>query len=275
MDDAYGWAWMPGTDWAPAWVAWRTDADYVGWAPLPPAAGWNETSGLASGDMGSVPTDAWCFVPRDHMMDASVGVQVTSVARNVTLLDGAQDETRFEVRGGHPFNVGIDINLFEKSIGRPVPRQRIVDVAAPARSDHRAEGGTVGYYRPAIHPPMPDRPPVPTPAMQRRAVPMPEPDMQRVRDDHQRKLESDLANEHTRLVNDQQAELRRQTDASATEALRQRQVVEQKAFEVHATRQRQVMGQRMQKQVVRPAKGNAKSKDNGNGKDKGRDNGGH
>jgi hypothetical protein len=30
------WAWVPGTLWGPAWVAWRSGRDYVGWAPLPP-----------------------------------------------------------------------------------------------------------------------------------------------------------------------------------------------------------------------------------------------
>jgi hypothetical protein len=31
-----GWAWVPGYDWGPGWVSWRTSNEYVGWAPLPP-----------------------------------------------------------------------------------------------------------------------------------------------------------------------------------------------------------------------------------------------
>ncbi len=31
----YGWVWVPGCEWAPAWVAWRQSSDCVGWAPLP------------------------------------------------------------------------------------------------------------------------------------------------------------------------------------------------------------------------------------------------
>ena len=31
-----GWAWVPGYQWGPGWVSWRTNDDYVGWAPLPP-----------------------------------------------------------------------------------------------------------------------------------------------------------------------------------------------------------------------------------------------
>ena len=33
-----GWAWVPGTRWAPAWVHWRECSTHYGWAPLPPSA---------------------------------------------------------------------------------------------------------------------------------------------------------------------------------------------------------------------------------------------
>ncbi len=32
----YGWVWVPGSVWAPAWVDWRFGGGVVGWAPLPP-----------------------------------------------------------------------------------------------------------------------------------------------------------------------------------------------------------------------------------------------
>lgn len=31
-----GWVWVPGVEWAPAWVSWRVGGGYIGWAPLPP-----------------------------------------------------------------------------------------------------------------------------------------------------------------------------------------------------------------------------------------------
>ncbi len=37
--DGYGWVWVPGYTWAPAWVSWRDGDDDVGWAPLPPDSG--------------------------------------------------------------------------------------------------------------------------------------------------------------------------------------------------------------------------------------------
>ncbi len=31
-----GWVWVPGSEWAPAWVTWRSGGSHIGWAPLPP-----------------------------------------------------------------------------------------------------------------------------------------------------------------------------------------------------------------------------------------------
>jgi hypothetical protein len=37
IDPTYGWLWLPGFSWAPAWVDWRFGGGYCGWAPLAPA----------------------------------------------------------------------------------------------------------------------------------------------------------------------------------------------------------------------------------------------
>lgn len=47
-----GWAWVPGTVWAPSWVSWRQgreeSCNCVGWAPLPPEAGCRIGVGISS-----------------------------------------------------------------------------------------------------------------------------------------------------------------------------------------------------------------------------------
>ena len=35
-DSNYGWVWIPGVEWAPAWVNWRIGGDYIGWVPCSP-----------------------------------------------------------------------------------------------------------------------------------------------------------------------------------------------------------------------------------------------
>ncbi|MFD2058744.1 DUF6600 domain-containing protein [Mesorhizobium calcicola] len=50
-DSDFGWVWIAGDQWAPAWVVWRQGGDDVGWAPAPP-------------DVDVAFDDAWwCFVP--------------------------------------------------------------------------------------------------------------------------------------------------------------------------------------------------------------------
>ena len=41
-----GWVWVPGEQWAPAWVSWRRGNSYVGWAPLPPEAQFDRQTGI-------------------------------------------------------------------------------------------------------------------------------------------------------------------------------------------------------------------------------------
>ncbi len=45
--DDEGWCWVPDYEWAPAWVSWRSNDDYVGWAPLPPEARWERKVGFS------------------------------------------------------------------------------------------------------------------------------------------------------------------------------------------------------------------------------------
>lgn len=82
----YGWVWVPGFEWAPAWVAWRgtapdgsgapgartanrgnrssVEVSYIGWAPLPPEARFNPSSGFnASVDYEyNIAPDEYSFV---------------------------------------------------------------------------------------------------------------------------------------------------------------------------------------------------------------------
>ncbi|MGA9525007.1 MAG: DUF6600 domain-containing protein, partial [Myxococcaceae bacterium] len=37
LSPVYGWVWVPGTQWAPAWVIWRHGGGYIGWAPFAPS----------------------------------------------------------------------------------------------------------------------------------------------------------------------------------------------------------------------------------------------
>jgi hypothetical protein len=282
FSDSYGWAWVPGTEWSPAWVAWRAGDDWMGWAPLPPTARWDDSSGLDYGYADAIPSNDWCFVPRQHVFDVNLTLQLTSVARNVTLIGRSRDATRYEIREGRPANIGFDVTQVEMSIGRQVPRMRIADADAPSRGRGQSIGnGSISFFRPPVQAGPATH--VPTATTASRPNVMSDVDIQRQKDERGRRLEADLTAERARLARDQQTELNAQASAAVAEETRRRHVVEQQAFDAHAVQQRQVMEQRVQRQVVRPdnARGPAppKAQDNngngngngkGNGKDKGK-----
>ncbi|MBI4852712.1 MAG: hypothetical protein HY819_13030 [Acidobacteria bacterium] len=53
-----GWVWVPDDDYAPSWVTWRANDEYVGWSPIPPGFGLNDKE-----KSFSPPSNAWVFLP--------------------------------------------------------------------------------------------------------------------------------------------------------------------------------------------------------------------
>ncbi|WP_221394270.1 DUF6600 domain-containing protein [Dyadobacter sp. NIV53] len=62
-DDYNGWFWIPGYEWGPAWVNWRTGGEYYGWAPLGPGMNINISV--------NIPSFWWVFVPQRYIASRS------------------------------------------------------------------------------------------------------------------------------------------------------------------------------------------------------------
>jgi hypothetical protein len=58
-DDYNGWFWIPGYEWGPAWVNWRSGGEYYGWAPLGPGMNVNISV--------NIPSFWWVFVPQRYI----------------------------------------------------------------------------------------------------------------------------------------------------------------------------------------------------------------
>lgn len=149
-DSYYGWVWVPGTVWAPAWVAWHCSDDWVGWAPLPPSARWNVSVGLRFGDVDRIPARRWCFVERRHFSDHKLRSRICSPARNEWLIQRTRDVTRFEVRNGRPMNHGVDVSFVEKGTRHKMQKLRIVDADSPKLARGHAGRDEVSFYRPKV-----------------------------------------------------------------------------------------------------------------------------
>jgi hypothetical protein len=156
IDEDGSWIWIPDTEWGPAWVAWRSSEEYVGWAPLPPDARWGPGGELLFDvEFYSAPRyhRAWCFV-RPHQLILP-GLSRHLLARRYAYSVYRQSRPlrahhRF---GGRFINAGFDVRRFERITGRPVVRVRLKSVDSPqASAPHRgyARGPELSVYKPRI-----------------------------------------------------------------------------------------------------------------------------
>ncbi|MER9643707.1 DUF6600 domain-containing protein [Mesorhizobium sp. M0239] len=80
-DPDFGWVWIAGDQWAPAWVVWRQGGNDVGWAPAPP-------------DVDVAFADSWwCFVPVaaigavDLVRVVRPATENVGIVRNTTIIN--------------------------------------------------------------------------------------------------------------------------------------------------------------------------------------------
>ena len=163
-DPRFGWLWVPGTDWGPAWVSWQSGGGYIGWAPLPPAVGFEIGFGIRLGNFDisiGIRSDAYSFVSERSFLDSRVARHLIPTARNVTIIHNTTNITNYTYVDNRVYNRGVDIARIERATGRNVERLRVVD----SRDKTRAEvaGDAVRIYRPepqrlgTVHVRTPDR----------------------------------------------------------------------------------------------------------------------
>lgn len=151
-DPYYGWIWVPGTDWAPAWVSWRQGNGYTGWAPLPPRIVWQTRVGFR---MGSLDIDAYigaedyAFVSDRSFIERGIHQRVLPADQNALILRTTTNITTYTFVNDRIINQGVPLLAIERAVGRRIPRARTYDLSrvdAPRRSNT----GDIGAYRPSL-----------------------------------------------------------------------------------------------------------------------------
>ncbi len=154
LDDDAGWVWVPGTEWAPAWVAWRDGEEAVGWAPLPPEAEWRHGGLSFSDSYYDSPRfqSAWIFAPVAVLTGYAVYRYLYPAARNHAYLNQTRRLPSNRTVNNRIVNSGLDRNRAQQLTGRQITPQRIVSAAAPpARGAFNGPArGTVQVYRPNV-----------------------------------------------------------------------------------------------------------------------------
>src|ERR1700730_10847459 len=122
-----GWVWVPGNQWAPAWVSWRKSNDYVGWAPLPPEARFDQRTGIHnwSDNYYDIGPDQYCFVPTRELGAQRIESTVVPRERNVTIINQTTNVTNITYNNTTVVNQGPNYEELRTRSQQPIERLRL------------------------------------------------------------------------------------------------------------------------------------------------------
>jgi hypothetical protein len=152
-----GWVWIPGDQWAPAWVCWRKNDKYVGWCPLPPETvyqrdcTWGPT---VDTDCGIHPS-CYVFVPVKHF-DKPVLGYCEAPSMCLTICRSTVNITNIVCRPGRVHCEGPQYDWITRCVRRDVPRYNLAwdnDRGAHSRPAHRIEKDRIHFFAPKVQTP--------------------------------------------------------------------------------------------------------------------------
>ncbi len=122
-DPAGLWFWVPGIEWAPAWVCWREGGGYVGWEPLGPRG-------------AALPRAAFVFVEAKHFQErvrpSRVVANDPALFEKTTLINNIRREPR-RINGATAREVFVDegpgVQPIETATHKQVHRASILQAA--------------------------------------------------------------------------------------------------------------------------------------------------
>ncbi|HUI10018.1 MAG TPA: DUF6600 domain-containing protein [Bacteroidota bacterium] len=152
FDDTYGWVWMPGYEWAPAWVEWRYGDDCIGWAPLSPYAVFSVNWGVHYRRYWATPYYYWSFVDCRYMGYGDIHRYIYRTSDNTRFIGRTRTAGSVRYDGGRIVTRGPERGYVEQRGGVSIPRASLVDVRERGEAGVMREPGgeRIGVYRPRI-----------------------------------------------------------------------------------------------------------------------------
>ena len=125
-----GWCWVPGYEWGPAWVSWRNNDDYTGWAPLPPEARFRRDRGISvwvdtTYDIGP---SHYNFCQTQDFGAPFLRPVIINRSRNVTIIQNTVNITNITYNTGSAvvFNGGPNYANINRRAQRQIPTLKLV-----------------------------------------------------------------------------------------------------------------------------------------------------
>jgi len=135
LEPVYGWVWVPGTVWAPAWVTWRYGGGYVGWAPMPPAG---------AAIVVETYHPYWCFVETRYLVARDVYHYAMPPQNYHAAFSATVAVQQTHGVGGARWNAGPPAGQVSRDIGQPIHTVRINPPPAGSVQAHGISAHPVG-----------------------------------------------------------------------------------------------------------------------------------
>ncbi|MGI9086605.1 MAG: DUF6600 domain-containing protein [Chthoniobacterales bacterium] len=148
-----GWVWVPGEEWAPAWVSWRKGDRNVGWAPLPPDARFDRNTGIKkwADSYYDISADEYVFIPNEDIGSDRLERDVIPVERNVTIVNETTNVTNITYNNTTVVNEGPNFDELRGHSRRPIERMQLrreYDVEQDATPQANVSGAILSMVTP-------------------------------------------------------------------------------------------------------------------------------
>lgn len=144
FDESYGWEWIPGTEWAPAWVNWRTGDDYYGWAPLGPGIDIDVSFGSGYYE----PDNYWIFAPRQYVYNSNISRYYVPYNRNISIIRNTSIINNVYSNNNRRYVFGPRPDDVRRYTNSPVNIYNINSIRQPGGA--RIRNNTLSIYRPEV-----------------------------------------------------------------------------------------------------------------------------
>src|ERR1700754_2358178 len=144
-DDYYGWEWIPGHEWAPAWVSWRSGGGYYGWAPLSPGISIN----LSFGNSYHVPDYYWVCAPQAYINSPNIYNYYVPHTRVVNIINRTTIINNTYVYNNRTYVTGPRITEIRRVTRQNVPVYR-VNSGSRVTTRPSISNNQLNIYRPEI-----------------------------------------------------------------------------------------------------------------------------
>jgi hypothetical protein len=124
-NDRIGWVWVPGRVWAPAWVDYRENADYIAWTPVPPYVYIN--NGVLDVPV-IVDEDRYVIVEKRYYAEPEFHKYIYVENKNKVMIKEMTRINGVMVVNNTIINRGPDVSVIETMLGRPVEKVTITRV---------------------------------------------------------------------------------------------------------------------------------------------------